>query len=173
MNAIVPASIQVAAARQNLDRANAELAKATEHRDRVASNIQGFLNEKAEIAAKRKAGSGDDYADASRLQLIALDLEGLHDLHAQANLDVTAAQGNVQQVIHQASLAEQGARHAEDEEMLAKLVPHVRNLAEIFGATLAELKAVNARLGRRDSWKPSPALIAEIRRLEHHPSAQP
>src|SRR5258708_1611510 len=104
MTAIINASLQVAEARSNLDRANSEHKKATNHRDTVSTRIQALLAEKADIAANRIAGRGDDYADGSRLQLLALDLEGLQELHSQAIADVTAAQANIHAAAHQVSL---------------------------------------------------------------------
>lgn len=165
---INPRAALLAEARHNHDRAIADQSKATEHRDAVQARIVALGAKRQEIAARRAAGKGDDLADGAALQIVALDLEGLtNDLLPAAEADVKAATGNVQQAAVQVSTAERELARAEDEATLAALVPHVDKLATLLHAALVEVKALNGRLGRRDSWAPTHALQQELRRLEH------
>jgi hypothetical protein len=158
----------LAESRHNHDRAIADLAKATEHRDAVQARIVALGAKRSEIAARRAAGKGDDLADGAALQIVALDLEGLtNDLLPAAEAEVKAATANVQRAAVQVSTAERRLARTEDEATLAALVPHLGALADKLYATLVEVKALNGRLGQRDCWAPSHALQQELRRLEH------
>jgi chromosome segregation ATPase len=164
MNAIENAGHQVALAESAANAAADELAAAHAHADNIRDRRAVLVSERDAIAAVRKAG-GD--ADGARLALLAVDIEALDGLLVEATAAVAAAQTKADEARVAVTAARQQLDLATSRDLLARLAPHATALSAKLAETMAEIRAVEARLKLpRPSWAPPKAFANEIRRLD-------
>lgn len=162
---IQSAAVAVVEAEAEAERTTAARQAAEAKVDELRERLVALEQRKGEIIARRQQADCRD-SDAGDLALIAADSEGLASLLAEAN----AAFVSIRQAAETAGAAlaqtRDRLRRAEDEVLEGKLLDHVRRLDELMLAAIAEIEAVDQRLGRPvPSWGASAALREKIRRL--------
>jgi hypothetical protein len=162
---IYAAAGAVAEARLNADQAAAASVKASAHRDHIRGRIAAFEDDRSKIAAERKGGV-DDPAHGARLAVIAVDLDGLGQILAEANQAVAKAGAEVAAANSTVTTAEAALAAASDAELLRRLADHADTLDALLFDTVSDIAAVSQRLGRRPPWSPRAILVSELRRLD-------
>jgi len=158
----------VAAARVDVEYAGAALVKSEAARDRIKDRIAEKQAARAEIVATRKSGV-DNARDGARLMTIAADIEGLAELLAEADADVTKAAAGADKATRTLVQAEADLAKASDTELLRCLIENAVVLDGLMVKNIKEIADTWKRLGNspgRERWTPTVELADLIKRID-------
>jgi chromosome segregation ATPase len=163
-NIISAAAHQVALAESAANAAADDLAAGHSAADNIRTRRDALVAERDAIAVTRKAGND---IDPGRLAVLGLDLAAVEELIADATAAVAAAQTKADETRAAVAAARQQLDLVKDRELLARLAPHATALSAKLAGTMAEIRAVEARLKLpRPSWAPAKAFANEVRKLD-------
>jgi len=158
----------VATAKVDVGHAAAALVDAEGARDLVRARLDEKRAERAEIVGARKAGT-ESAKDGARLMTLAADLEGLAELLAEAEADVTKAAAEADKAKRALVQEEANLARRTDEELLVRLVARAVVLDGMMVKNIKEIADTWKRLGKspgRETWTPTVELADLIKRID-------
>jgi chromosome segregation ATPase len=142
-------SLKISAAQAALEEAETALASARVPRDHIAARLEHMAQERAAIVARR-AGGEHQTDDGARLELLAVDSQGLQTL--LRNSETVLAEANATCTAARTDLADAQSAYAAEEKRsaVAAYDAHADRLLELLAQTLAHRNAAAAGLGLED-----------------------
>jgi hypothetical protein len=159
------AAHQLAVAIGEAERTGAALSAAQERVDAIEQRIQEKACQRAAIVARRARGEQQP-GDAGELELIAVDVEGLRVMLADAEQQAGIGRGPAQEARRQVDFARQALARAEAEATEAGLINHLTRLDALMLESVTQLADVGRQIGRPiPPWGPTPALAQALTRI--------
>ena len=162
---ITTAAQRVATAEAAVSAAAARSVETAQAADHLRHRLSTLTVERAAII-KRRSGGEHLPDDGATLALIEADRDGLRDMLAEAASASAEAKQRADAADAVASAARDQLAHAENEEVLRRLVAHATELDRVLLETTKQLRDLGAKIGiSRPMWAPSMELGVELRRL--------
>jgi hypothetical protein len=166
MTNFVNAATAVADARLALDDANSALSAAAGDRNGISQRIAALETERCEIVEVRQSGHQDDEIHGARLAIIAVDLDDLRLILAEAEAQVTPLREAADKTRQRVSAAEQALATDRQNEVLRLLKDRATQLGDLLLQAVTAIESHKARLQMsRNIWEPSAALAEKIHKL--------
>jgi hypothetical protein len=156
----------LADARLALEDANTAVSAAAAGLDGISQRIAALEADRTSILADRRSGHHDDEAHGARLAIIAVDVDELRVMLAEAEAPVAPLRNTADNARHRVSLAEQTLVTEREDEILRLTIERADQLSALLLQAVKDIEAHKPRkLTSRNLWSPDPAVADALHRL--------
>lgn len=163
---------QVAAAEAVHATAERQQAEVQAEAERRQARLDGLKGELSSIADRRREGDKEE-ADAGRVTLLKLDIEGLEPLARNAQADAERAAKAVQEAQSRLTETRKELDRAAAEEQAAVLEARLQQIEETFARGIAELARLKKRANPRLLVVPSHVYVLSAAMRQYYQGVVP